>query len=74
MEPVKTSRVWTVAVVVALALAHSQASVATAQGELRVGTWELNLHERSPIDQSHRWCPGLGGPRPHAFHYKVLCV
>ena len=43
MNAVKVSRVWTIAVVLALGLAPTQASVASAQGEIRVGTWELNL-------------------------------
>jgi hypothetical protein len=42
MKAVKVSRVWTIAVVLALCLLPTQASVASAQGELRVGTWELN--------------------------------
>ena len=43
MKAVKVSRVWTLPVVLALGLVPLQASVASAQGELRVGTWELNL-------------------------------
>jgi hypothetical protein len=43
MKAVKVSRVWTIPVVLALGLVPLQASVASAQGELRVGTWELNL-------------------------------
>ena len=40
MKAFKVSRVWTITVVLALGLATARAS---AQGELRVGTWELNL-------------------------------
>jgi hypothetical protein len=43
MKAVKVSRVWTLPVVLALGLVPLHASVASAQGELRVGTWELNL-------------------------------
>ncbi len=37
------SRVWSVLVVLALGLVPPYVSVASAQGEVRVGTWELNL-------------------------------
>ena len=40
MHSFKVSRVWTSTVVLALGLATARVS---AQGELRVGTWELNL-------------------------------
>ena len=43
MKAIKVSRVWTLPVVLALGLVPPHASVASAQGELRVGTWELNL-------------------------------
>src|SRR5260221_11788697 len=43
MKAVKASRVWTIPVVLALGLVYLQALVAVAQGDLRTGTWELNL-------------------------------
>jgi hypothetical protein len=43
MKAVKNSCVWTIAVVLALSLVPLQASRASAQGEVRVGTWDLNL-------------------------------
>ena len=42
MKPVKFSHVW-IAIVLALCLVPAPASVASAQSDLRVGTWELNL-------------------------------
>ena len=43
MKTLKVSRAWTVPVMLALGLVSAQTSVTSAQGELRVGTWELNL-------------------------------
>jgi hypothetical protein len=43
MKAVKVLRVCTIPVVLALGLVPPEASVALAQGEVRVGTWELNL-------------------------------
>jgi hypothetical protein len=43
MKSVKFSGGWTIHVVLALCLVPTQTSVTSAQGELRVGTWELNL-------------------------------
>ena len=43
MKTLKASRAWTIPVVLALGLVPPHVSVASAQGELRVGTWELNL-------------------------------
>ena len=43
MKTVRISRVSTILAVLALGLVPPQASVASAQGEIRVGTWELNL-------------------------------
>jgi hypothetical protein len=43
MKAVKVLQVCTIPVVLALGLGPPEASVALAQGELRVGTWELNL-------------------------------
>jgi cytochrome c553 len=45
MKAVKVSRVWTILVLMALGRAYSQASVALAQSELRIGTWELKSVE-----------------------------
>jgi len=43
MKTFRISRVRTILGVLALGLMPPEASVAVAQGELRVGTWELNL-------------------------------
>jgi hypothetical protein len=43
MRAITVSRVWTIPVVLALGLVLTQASVASSQGEIRVGRWELNL-------------------------------
>jgi hypothetical protein len=43
MNAIEVSHAWTLPFVVTLGLVASQASVTSAQGELRVGTWELNL-------------------------------
>ena len=43
MKAIKVSRVWAIPFVLTLGLVPPQASVTSAQGELRVGTWELNL-------------------------------
>jgi hypothetical protein len=45
MKTVKVSPVWTILVLLALGGAYSQPSVALAQSEPRIGTWELNLAE-----------------------------
>jgi hypothetical protein len=43
MKAINVSLTWTVPVVLTLGLVAAQSSVTSAQGELRVGTWELNL-------------------------------
>ena len=43
MKTSRVSRVWTIPVVLGLCLVPAHVSVARAQGELRVGTWKLNL-------------------------------
>jgi hypothetical protein len=43
MKASKVSRAWTIPLVLGLCLVPVQVSLARAQGELRVGTWELNL-------------------------------
>ena len=57
MKAFKVSRVWTITVVLALGLAAR----ASAQGELRVGTWKLNL-AKSTFNQ---------GPAPKSVTIKI---
>jgi hypothetical protein len=52
MKAIKVSRVWAVRVALALCLLPVQAAVIRAQGDIRVGTWELNLAKS-------RFSPGL---------------